>query len=198
MKTSGVDLTIENADAVTLYFAAATNFVDYKDVSADQHKRVDDYLRQIESKSYETILTSAARRITKAFDRVSRNYPIQQIPFAHPERMRQITMSPDLLWLRSAISSAGTWWFVLRDRAPRPLTCRASGMTIPILPGTLNTQQTLILKWTTGPLKAAIFLNAASHCFAWSGNWQTRVARLHANIMVPADGCFIKTRTSGG
>ena len=48
MKTSGVDLTIENADAVTLYFAAATNFVDYKDVSADQHKRVDDYLRQIE------------------------------------------------------------------------------------------------------------------------------------------------------
>ncbi|MGB3154476.1 MAG: glycoside hydrolase family 95 protein, partial [Chitinophagaceae bacterium] len=34
VKTAGVDLIIENATAVTLYFAAATNFVNYKDVSA--------------------------------------------------------------------------------------------------------------------------------------------------------------------
>ena len=38
MRTDGVDLIIENANAVTLYFAAATNFVNYKDVSADQHQ----------------------------------------------------------------------------------------------------------------------------------------------------------------
>ncbi|HNP22754.1 MAG TPA: glycoside hydrolase family 95 protein [Panacibacter sp.] len=96
MKTSGVDLTIENADAVTLYFAAATNFVDYKDVSADQHKRVDDYLRQIESKSYETILTSAQADYKKLFDRVSLQLPNTANSFLPtPERMRQITMSPD-------------------------------------------------------------------------------------------------------
>ena len=41
IKTDGVDLVIENANAVTLYFAAATNFVNYKDVSADPHQRVD-------------------------------------------------------------------------------------------------------------------------------------------------------------
>ena len=50
MKTNGVDLIIENADAVTFYFAAATNFVNYKDVSADQHQRVDDYFKGIENK----------------------------------------------------------------------------------------------------------------------------------------------------
>ena len=41
MKTDDVNLIIENANSVTLYFAAATNFVNYKDVSADQHQRVD-------------------------------------------------------------------------------------------------------------------------------------------------------------
>jgi len=38
-------LVVENADAVTLYFVAATNFVDYKDVSADQVERVDECLK---------------------------------------------------------------------------------------------------------------------------------------------------------
>lgn len=40
VKTDGVDLIIENADAVTLYFAAATNFINYKDVSGDPHQKV--------------------------------------------------------------------------------------------------------------------------------------------------------------
>ena len=37
-------LSIKNADAVTLFFVAATNFVNYKDVSADWHSKVESML----------------------------------------------------------------------------------------------------------------------------------------------------------
>ncbi len=40
MKTEGADLIIENADAVTLYFSTATNFINYKDVSGNQAQKV--------------------------------------------------------------------------------------------------------------------------------------------------------------
>ena len=44
VKTNGVDLVIKDANSVTLVFVAATNFVNYKNVSADQHQRVENYL----------------------------------------------------------------------------------------------------------------------------------------------------------
>ncbi len=47
MKVKGDELFIDGADAVTLYFAAATNFVNYKDVSGDQVARVTDTFNRI-------------------------------------------------------------------------------------------------------------------------------------------------------
>ena len=47
MSAEGTTLSIKNANAVTLYIAAATNFVNYKDVSGDQNKRVADYIEGI-------------------------------------------------------------------------------------------------------------------------------------------------------
>ena len=52
MKLDDADLIIENANSVTLYFVAATNFVNYKDVSGDYHAKVEKYLKGIEGKSY--------------------------------------------------------------------------------------------------------------------------------------------------
>ena len=75
MKTDDVNLIIENANSVTLYFAAATNFVNYKDVSADQHQRVTNYFKAIENKNYNSILTSAIADHKKYFDRVSLQLP---------------------------------------------------------------------------------------------------------------------------
>ncbi len=96
MHTDGVDLIIENANAVTLYFAAATNFVNYKDVSANQHQRVADYLKQIEGKSYNTILNAALIDYKKYFDRVSLQLPITQNSYlSTPERIEKIQTSPD-------------------------------------------------------------------------------------------------------
>ena len=96
MKTDGVDLIIENANAVTLYFAAATNFVNYKDVSANQHQRVEGYFKKIENKPYTAILEAALTDYKKYFDRVSLQLPTTENSFLPlPERIQKIQTSPD-------------------------------------------------------------------------------------------------------
>ena len=50
MRVDEEDLFVEDADAVTLYVAAATNFVSYKDVSGDPNARVESVLKAIEGK----------------------------------------------------------------------------------------------------------------------------------------------------
>jgi len=76
MSVNGADLVIENADAVTLYFTAATNFVNYKDVSADEHKRVADYLTAIDNKTYTTIKADHLADYKSLFSRVSLHLPV--------------------------------------------------------------------------------------------------------------------------
>ncbi len=96
MKTDDVNLIIENANSVTLYFAAATNFVNYKDVSADQHQRVTNYFNAIENKNFNTILTAAVADHKKFFGRVSlqlSNTPNSFLPT--PERVKKIQSEPD-------------------------------------------------------------------------------------------------------
>ena len=96
VNTEGVDLIINNANAVTLYFAAATNFVNYKDVSANQHQRVADYFKKIENKAYKTILDAALVDYKKYFDRVSLSLPITENAYLPtPERIEKIQTRPD-------------------------------------------------------------------------------------------------------
>ncbi len=96
VKTDGVDLIIDNANAVTLYFAAATNFVNYKDVSADQHQRVDNYLKGIENKNYAAIHEAAIADHQKFFNRVSLNLQNTDNSFLPtPERVVKIQSAPD-------------------------------------------------------------------------------------------------------
>jgi alpha-L-fucosidase 2 len=96
MRTDGIDLIIENANAVTLYFAAATNFVNYKDVSADQHKRVDAYFKGIENKKYATVFEAAIADHKKYFSRVSLNLPQTENSFLPTnERVIKIQTAPD-------------------------------------------------------------------------------------------------------
>ncbi len=96
MKTDGVDLIIENANAVTLYFTAATNFINYKDVSADQHQRVNDYLKLIENRNYNTVRASATDDHKKYFNRVSLQLSNTASSFLPTtERMKKIQMEAD-------------------------------------------------------------------------------------------------------
>jgi alpha-L-fucosidase 2 len=75
MRVDDVDLIIENADAVTLAIVAATNFVDYKDVSGDQNQRVALYLKQIEGKTHESMFATAIENYQSLFKRVSLDLP---------------------------------------------------------------------------------------------------------------------------
>lgn len=96
MKTNGVDLIIENANAVTLYFAAATNFVNYKDVSADQHQRVDDVFFKLEQRTYQEILESAVTDYQQYFNRVKLELPVTSNSFLPtPERIQKIQTVAD-------------------------------------------------------------------------------------------------------
>ncbi|MFY0713615.1 glycoside hydrolase family 95 protein [Seonamhaeicola sp. NFXS20] len=64
-------LEVENADSVTLYISIATNFVNYKDVSADAHKRAANYLAKAEKKDYKDLVKGHTDFYKNYFNRVS-------------------------------------------------------------------------------------------------------------------------------
>lgn len=71
--TSEIDyrtLRVHDADEVVLLFAAATSFVDYRDISADPATRVRDVLRRVEGRSWKTIRAAHEREHRSWFDRV--------------------------------------------------------------------------------------------------------------------------------
>lgn len=71
VEVQGTELVVEGADAATLYFVAATNFVNYKDVSGDQVARVNDYLRYVKNKSYNEIRNAAIRDYQSYYQRAA-------------------------------------------------------------------------------------------------------------------------------
>jgi alpha-L-fucosidase 2 len=71
LNVNETDLTVSNADAVTLFIAAATNFVNYHDVSADPEARVKAYLANVKGKSYEQIKQDHIAEHQRLFGRLS-------------------------------------------------------------------------------------------------------------------------------
>lgn len=96
IRTEGVDVIVENANAVTIYFVAATNFVNYRDVSADQHARVESYLNRLSGKSFESIKSASISDYKNFFYRVSLALPVTENSYLPTnERMQKIQTSPD-------------------------------------------------------------------------------------------------------
>jgi len=71
MKLVGDELFIDGADAVTLYIAAATNFVNYKDVSGDQVARVTETFDRIKNKPFRKIWQDAVKDHQSYYQRAS-------------------------------------------------------------------------------------------------------------------------------
>lgn len=89
-------LSIKNANAVTLYFVAATNFVNYKDVSADQSARVEAMLTHLQHASFSDVKEKAVLDYKNYFDRVSLTLPTTPNSYLPTdERMQKIQASPD-------------------------------------------------------------------------------------------------------
>ena len=96
IKTDGVDLIVDNANTVTIYFVAATNFINYKNVTADEHARVENYLKNLGGKSFESIKATAISNYRKLYDRVSLTLAKTENSFLPTnERFQQIQISPD-------------------------------------------------------------------------------------------------------
>jgi alpha-L-fucosidase 2 len=96
VKTSGISLTIEKANAVTLVFVAATNFVNYTDVSGNAHERVEDDLRRLNGKSYQSLKMAAELDYQRLFDRATLKLPSTETSFLPTNRRKEnIQMEPD-------------------------------------------------------------------------------------------------------
>lgn len=65
------DLIVTNADAVTLLIAAATNFVNYKDLSGNPEVRVKKCLDEVSARSYEQVRRDHVAEHRRLFRRVS-------------------------------------------------------------------------------------------------------------------------------
>lgn len=89
-------LIIEKADAVTLCIAAATNFVNYRDVSANQITRVENYLKQIEGKFFDEMAAAAVSDYQQYFNRVSLELPKTKNSYLPTDkRMAAVHEGPD-------------------------------------------------------------------------------------------------------
>ena len=75
MVVDGPYLKVSGADAVVLYLAAATNFVNYKDVSGDPQARVNEVIDAVVKKPYEDIRAAHIREHRRLFRRASLSLP---------------------------------------------------------------------------------------------------------------------------
>ena len=65
------ELKVANASEVTLYIVAATNFVNYHDVSGDPQKRNDQVLNSLRGQSYKRLLKNHIKKYQEQYNRVS-------------------------------------------------------------------------------------------------------------------------------
>jgi alpha-L-fucosidase 2 len=90
------ELSVSNADAVTLIIAAATNFVTYKDVSADAHARVEAVISGVAGKSYDVLKAAHVEEHRRLFRRVEMTLPATvNSPLPTDERLKNFDGAND-------------------------------------------------------------------------------------------------------
>ena len=72
----GVDkLTVDDATTATLYITAATNFVNYKDISGNPVKKNNQALASVKGKPYKQLLADHVKKYQEQYNRVSLTLP---------------------------------------------------------------------------------------------------------------------------
>jgi alpha-L-fucosidase 2 len=93
---NGVDLVIAKANTVTLLFAAATSFVNYRDVGADPEERVRSTFAAVAGKSYEAMKREHIAEHQRLFRRVSITLgPSVTASLATDERIKRFSAQTD-------------------------------------------------------------------------------------------------------
>jgi alpha-L-fucosidase 2 len=75
LKKDGQELSVQDATTATLYISAATNFVNYHDVSGNASKRTTDILKKAVKCNYGDALSAHVAAYKEQFDRVSFKLP---------------------------------------------------------------------------------------------------------------------------
>ncbi len=89
MRVDDTDLIIQDADTLTLFIAAATNFVNYRDVSGDAEVRVEAVFEALRNKDYNRIKQEHIRAHQQLFDRVSLNLGTTPDSYAPTDERRK-------------------------------------------------------------------------------------------------------------
>ena len=93
---SAQTIKITEAGTATIYLTAATNFVNYKEVSGDPAKRVEDYFAAIKGKSYKQIRKAHIADYQQLFNRFDIGFGSDKrdtLPM--DQRLRMFNQSPD-------------------------------------------------------------------------------------------------------
>lgn len=92
----GARIQVNHANAATIYFVAATNFKNYKDVSGDEHMRVKNYFTKIKGKDYPEMRKQSTQDHHQLFNRVGMQLPTTTTSFLPTdERMESIQSKTD-------------------------------------------------------------------------------------------------------
>ncbi|WP_293744539.1 glycoside hydrolase family 95 protein [uncultured Pedobacter sp.] len=70
ISSTGHTIVVENANAVTIYLAIATNFISYKNISGDEKLKAREMLNRALPKKFEAVLKAHQLQYHKYFDRV--------------------------------------------------------------------------------------------------------------------------------
>jgi|TARA_B100001105_G_scaffold217187_1_gene183085 alpha-L-fucosidase 2 len=96
VERDGTRIKVANSNSVTILFVAATNFINYKDVSGNEKAEVQNYLENLDNKDYATIRKNTLEDYQSLFDRVELDLPSTSTSYLPTdERMVSIQTDPD-------------------------------------------------------------------------------------------------------
>ncbi|MBR2607007.1 MAG: glycoside hydrolase family 95 protein [Bacteroidaceae bacterium] len=78
VRSNGDRLDVRNATVATLYISAATNYINYKNVSGDESKRSAEALEKAMKRSYAKALKAHIKAYKAQFDRVTLEFPASE------------------------------------------------------------------------------------------------------------------------
>ena len=89
-------ITVENADEVTFYLTAATNYINYKDVSGDPEKKSKQPLEKIKNETYQNIVAAHTQEYQRYFNTLSLDLgSTKQAELPTNERIAKYTVGKD-------------------------------------------------------------------------------------------------------
>ena len=96
IERDGTRIKVANSNSVTILFVAATNFINYKDVSGNEKAEVQNYLENLDNKDYATIRKNTIEDYQSLFNRVELDLPSTSTSYLPTdERMVSIQTDPD-------------------------------------------------------------------------------------------------------